>query len=116
MKLSIVQKFAMATVVLLATFTCMIMYPEFLRNWVAVVIGIELGIAYIPQIIQIIKTKSSKGLSLDFIIILNVALLTTLMNSLYVFSTTGVWGYLFIEIINEGLALFVLGLMLYYRD
>ena len=81
---------------------------DFLLNNVSILIGVLLGITYLPQILQLHKTQSIDGISIDFWIILNVALTLSLINSVAVLVQTGVWGYLFIEVINEGLALYVL--------
>lgn len=82
---------------------------DFFLNNISIVIGILLAITYIPQIAKLHKTRSIEGVSLLFWIVLSFTLSLALINSLVVFVSTGVWGYMFIEIINVSLALVVLG-------
>lgn len=86
----------------------MIFDADFLLNNVSLLIGLLLGVTYIPQIRHLRRNRCIEGISIDFWIILNVALSLSLFNAIAVMVQTGVWGYLFIEIINEGLALYVL--------
>ena len=81
---------------------------DFLLNNISIVIGILLAITYIPQIAKLHRTRSIEGVSLLFWIVLSFTLSLALINSLVVFTSTGVWGYMFIEIINVSLALVVL--------
>ena len=81
---------------------------DFLLNNISIVIGILLAITYIPQIAKRHRTRSIEGVSLLFWIVLSFTLSLALINSLVVFTSTGVWGYMFIEIINVSLALVVL--------
>lgn len=88
---------------------------NFLLNLLPSIAGVILGICYIPQIIKTIKTKNVEGVSLSFWAILNVALTLLVINSIVVFNTTGVWGYMVTEIFNEGLALVMLILVVKYK-
>lgn len=112
--MNIKTKLALGLAFIAVMFIAMLTSPDFMLNNVSILIGVLLGIAYVPQIVEIFKKRTAKGLNIDFIIILNCALTTALMNSVYVMLNSGIWGYLVIEVINESLALFVLGLMLYF--
>lgn len=88
---------------------------NFLLNLLPSIAGIFLGICYIPQIVKTVKTKNVEGMSVQFWIILNIALTMLVINSLVVFKTSGVWGYAVTECFNEGLAFVMLLLVLKYR-
>jgi uncharacterized protein with PQ loop repeat len=91
------------------------MFTAFLLNSLATVAGIVLAFCYIPQIKQTLKTKDVTGISLNFWIILCVALFLLTVNAGAVFFMTGVWGYLVTELFNLGLALVMLFLVIKYR-
>lgn len=91
------------------------MVEAFLLNGIASVATVFLTVAYIPQIIQTFRTKNVDGISLQFWILLNIALTLLLINAAVVFATTGVWGYLVTEILNESLAFVMLVMVMKYR-
>lgn len=88
---------------------------NFLLNLLPSIAGVLLGICYIPQIIKTYKTKNVESMSVAFWIILNIALTFLAINSVVVFKTSGVWGYMLTETFNEGLALVTLIMVLRYR-
>jgi uncharacterized protein with PQ loop repeat len=88
---------------------------NFLLNLLPSIAGILLGVCYLPQIKQTIKTKNVEGMNLYFWIILNIALSFLLINSIVVFIKFGAWGYMTTEIFNVGLAFVMLCLVLKYR-
>lgn len=91
------------------------MIEGFLLNGIASVATVFLTAAYVPQIAQTFRTKNVDGISIQFWLILNVALTLLLINAAVVFATTGVWGYLVTEILNEGLAFVMLVMVVKYR-
>lgn len=91
------------------------MITHFLLNLLPTIAGVLLGICYIPQIIKTYKTKDVSSMSLSFWIILNFALSFLVVNSVVVFKTSGVWGYMVTEIFNEGLAFVMLAMVIKYR-
>lgn len=88
---------------------------NFLLNLLPSIAGILLGICYLPQIRQTLKTKNVDGMNLSFWIILNLALTCLLINSIVVFVKFGAWGYMVTEIFNVGLAFVMLMLVSKYR-
>jgi uncharacterized protein with PQ loop repeat len=89
---------------------------NFLLNLLPSIAGILLGFCYIPQILKTYRTKNVEGMSVAFWAILNVALSFLLVNSIVVFQTSGVWGYMVTEIFNEGLAFVMLLMVIKYQD
>lgn len=88
---------------------------DFLLNLLPTLAGVVLGACYVPQIIKTVKTKNVDGMSVQFWVLLNIALTMLLINSIVVFINFGTWGYMVTEIFNEGLALVMLILVLKYR-
>jgi len=89
---------------------------EFLLNYLPVIAGILLGVSYIFQIAKLWKTKVTDGISIPFWIVISIALSMLLVNSITIFMMFGTWGYMVTEIFNFGLAVAVLGLVIYYRS
>lgn len=87
----------------------------FLRNGIASVATFFLVAAYIPQVVKTFRTKDVTGVSLPFWILINIALTLLWINALYLFLTTGVYGYLITESFNESLALVMLVMTIKYR-
>lgn len=88
---------------------------EFLLNYLPLIAGFILCISYVQQIGLLYKTKETGGISIKFWVILSVALSMLLINAITIFIVFGTWGYMVIELFNVGLALVVLGMVLYYR-
>lgn len=87
-----------------------------LLNLLPSIATVFLTIAYLPQIIHTFKTKKVDGISLNFWLILNVALILMLTNAIVIFIKFGTWGYMVTEILNEGLAFVMLIMVLKYKD
>jgi MtN3 and saliva related transmembrane protein len=77
--------------------------------------SILITIAYLPQIIKTLKTKSVRDLSLGFWILISSFLVCMVTNATYLYLTTpNSLGYLITEAINLLLALVVLFQIIYY--
>jgi len=88
---------------------------EFWLNWLPVIGTVFLTICYIPQIIQLHKTKETAGMNLIFWLSLDMALLILTMNTYIIFLVHGTWGAFVTETLNLVLALYVTILVFYYR-
>ena len=88
---------------------------EILANALPSVAGVILVIAYLPQLVQTIRTKDVSALNLNFWIMLSIAVGFLFVNSIYVFVNYGDWGYMLTEAANFGLSISMLFLVLKYR-
>lgn len=86
-----------------------------LANIIPSVAGIVLVIAYLPQLVQTLKTKDVSALNTKFCILLSIAVGLLFVNSIYVFVNYGDWGYMLTEAANFGLAVTMLILVLKFR-
>lgn len=88
-------------------------------NFIVLVAGILatpiLALSYLPQIIQIAKTKSVDGISLSFWLILDASLLCFVILALDGFIKTGATMLLIAQGLNLALALTVTFQVLAYR-
>jgi uncharacterized protein with PQ loop repeat len=91
------------------------MIEAFLENGIASLATFFLVIAYIPQVVRTYKTKEVEGISLQFWVLINVALTLLLVNAIVVYIKYGTYGYLITETFNEGLAFVMLVMVLKYR-
>lgn len=74
-----------------------------------------LSISYIPQIVQLYKTKSAKDINKKFWYILNFALTMTTILALDTYFTTGSYAMLVAQGFNLALALVVMFQVIYYQ-
>lgn len=88
---------------------------DFMLNLLPSIAGILLGMCYLPQIYKTYKTKNVDGMSLAFWVLLNLALLCLVANSIKVYALTGGWGYMVTEIFNESLAFVMLVMVFKYK-
>ncbi|MEC0276931.1 PQ-loop repeat-containing protein [Peribacillus frigoritolerans] len=93
---------------------------EFLKFYCLVVAPLLstflISFAYVPQIVQNIRTKSVRDLSLGFWVLINAFIVNMIANALYLFLTApNGLGYLLTEVANGVLAFTVLCQILYYR-
>jgi uncharacterized protein with PQ loop repeat len=93
------------------------MIEAFLENGIASLATFFLVIAYIPQVVRTFKMKEKgvEGISLQFWVLINVALTLLLINAIVVFVKYGTYGYMITETFNEGLAFVMLVMVLKYR-
>ena len=75
-----------------------------------------LVVSYVPQIIQINKTKTVEGINLSFWLILDASLLCFVILALDAFLKTGAWVLLASQGLNLALALIVTLQVLHYRN
>lgn len=87
-----------------------------LLNLLPTIATVFLTVAYLPQIIHTFKSKKVEGISLNFWIILNIALTLMLVNATVIMVKFGTWGYFLTECINEGLAFVMLVMVLKYKE
>lgn len=87
-----------------------------LLNVIPTVATFFLVVCYLPQLIRTLKTKDVSSISLSFFAMLNIALTLLLINSILLFTQNGNWGYVVTYIFNEGFALWMLILILKYRN
>lgn len=76
---------------------------------------IFISIAYLPQILKTLRTKSVEDLSLGFWILINAFLICMVSNATYLLLTADGLGYFITEVINFALAAVVLIQILIYR-
>lgn len=88
---------------------------EYLVTFAGIVATPALTVSYVPQIVQLYKTKSSEGINTNFWVILNFALAMTTILAVDTYLTTGSIAMLVAQGINLTLALVVLGQVVYYR-
>lgn len=88
---------------------------EFLLNYLPTIATVFLVAAYIPQVVKTYRTKNVEGISLQFWLLINIALTCLLINATVIFIKFGTWGYMVTEIFNEGLALVMLIMVIKYR-
>lgn len=74
-----------------------------------------LAFSYIPQIVQLYKTKNTEGININFWYILDAALLCFVILSLESFIQTGSVVLLLAQLINLALALVITIQVLMYR-
>lgn len=74
-----------------------------------------LVVSYVPQIIQINKTKTVEGINLSFWFILDASLLCFVILAFDAFLKTGAWVLLASQGLNLALALIVTLQVLHYR-
>ena len=77
--------------------------------------GFIMAISYFPQILQILKTKSSSGISLSFIAMVSFALATFTLNGYVVYKKTGDKGTLLSQLANLIPALILIFLIIIFK-
>lgn len=87
----------------------------FLLDIVPILATFFLTVAYLPQIVETARTKDVRGISLPFWVLINVALLLMLINSIVIYVQFGTYGYMITEILNFGMAFVMLLMVLKYR-
>lgn len=87
----------------------------FILNILPTIAGILLGICYIPQIRQTLKTKNVEGMNMKFWTLLNIAIIFLFINSVSIFIVFGTWGYMLTELFNLVLAFIMLVLVKKYK-
>jgi uncharacterized protein with PQ loop repeat len=111
-----IQILIAAILVILTPFVLRFLFPDkFLLDYLPIVATFFLTLCYVPQTIQTVKTKNVEGLNLWFWIFLNIALTFLLTNAYTIWGLFNTYGYLFAEILNEGLAFVMLALVIKYR-
>ena len=84
-------------------------------TWMMVISSVWITACYLPQIFQLLRTKDARGISLDFWLNLDVALLALTINTTAVFKLYGTYGAMVTEILNLGLAGVVTVLVIKYK-
>lgn len=77
--------------------------------------GLIMALSYFPQMLQVLKTKSSEGVSLAFIAMVAIALSTFSLNGYVVYKKTGDKGTLLSQLANLVPALILIVLILIFR-
>lgn len=77
--------------------------------------GLIMALSYFPQIIQILRTKTSEGISLIFISMVAFALITFSFNGYIVYKKTGDKGTLLSQLANLIPALILILLIVVFR-
>lgn len=81
-------------------------------NVISSVATVLIAVCYIPQIIKMIKEPETiKAMSKGYWLTLGTALFCMLLNSIYVFVTTGTFGFMIAEIFDFGLGFIIIILM-----
>jgi uncharacterized protein with PQ loop repeat len=90
-------------------------HVQVLLNGLPVLSTTYLTWCYFPQLKQTYLTKKVEGINLDFWRYLNIALTLMLINATVTFFMFGAWGYMILEIINEGMAFAMLIMVEKYK-
>lgn len=77
--------------------------------------GIIMALSYFPQMIQVIRTKSSEGISAAFIAMVAFALATFTLNGYVVWKKTGDKGTMVSQLANLIPALILIVLIIIFR-
>lgn len=77
--------------------------------------GVIMALSYFPQIIQVVKTRSSEGISAAFISMVAIALATFTFNGYIVYRKTGDKGTMVSQLANLIPALILIGLIAMFR-
>lgn len=86
-----------------------------LVNVASVAAGIVLAVSYVPQIVNLYKTKQTEGISLSFWVILNLSLAMLFILAVDSYLKANTLGLLVTQGLNLVLALVVMGQVIYYR-
>lgn len=116
-KLSVFYKmFAIFGLVMCITLTIQSKgFNEMTIVYMTVISSVWITLCYIPQVVELLRTKNADGISVDFWLNLNVALLALTISTLSVGVIHGSWGAFITEVLNLLFALTVLYLVVSYR-
>lgn len=87
-----------------------------LITWLPNIATVLLVVCYIPQIVHLLKTKKTEGLSIPFWVLLILALLTFTAFNVCLFIKFGTFFGIITEGANSLLAIVVFSLLLKYRQ
>ena len=79
------------------------------------VCGIIMGLSYIPQIHKILTTKDVSGISLAFLVMVTIAVMTFTLDGYVIFQETGEKKTMVAQLLNLVPALITVILILIYR-